>query len=170
MKKDKKKRNKQKQSHRETLRENTKKNQEKLKTRPVGKYGGKQKMKEVGGIAAAYERENLKIVDRFYDIYDRAPRREEFTKCGGKLSRVYGTHSSYQEWLRSHNYEAPGWDKTYEVYDAYDFLIFTATSETLADEFGYAPRTIRRLAAAGKRTKSGLLFKHKPFDEKEWNK
>lgn len=116
------------------------------------------------------DRYNLKIVDRFYDIYERAPRREEFTKCGGKLSYVYKLHGSYQEWLRSHKYEAPGFAETYEVYDADDILIFTATSEAVAEEFDFVPRTVRRLAAAGRRTKKGLLFKHKPFNEKEWTR
>lgn len=113
------------------------------------------------------EERNIAIVERFYDLYERAPRRDEFIQCGGSVAQAYKA-GSYQQWLRNNKYETPRYSETYEVYDEEGKLIFTGTSEIVAEEYYYAPRYVRRMAAAGKRTKSKLLFKHKPFDEKEW--
>ena len=106
---------------------------------------------------------NLKILDAFYNIYYRSPRIKEFISCGGDYLLALRMSESWCSYLELCGYDSASNYKTVEVYDKDGRLCYTGTIDAVADEFGYAKSYVRCVTSKKGRTKEGYTFKYKPF-------
>lgn len=126
--------------------------------------------KKIGYTAYKYSlddeihKNNLKILDKFYDKYLRSPTINEFKKCGGDYLFVVRNYNSYNSYLELCGYCKVLWLKTIEVYDSNGELCYTGTAEDVSEEFNYNRMYIANLIRIQKPSKSGYRFKYKEFD------
>lgn len=119
---------------------------------------------------AIIHKENLKILDAFYELYYRSPTASQFIKCGGDYLMALRMCGTWCEYLNLCGYDKASHYKTIEAYDENGKLFMVGTREQVAKKFGYDKSYITSLISTKKSTADGYTFKNREVNEEDVRK
>lgn len=104
------------------------------------------------------------IVEKFYSVYYRTPRINEFIKCGGNIEEIRNEYHNYREFLEYIGYPWSSKSETIEVLDKNQNVIFTGIIADIADEFDVTRIDVNKCLKSNMRLKSKYYLREKLFD------
>lgn len=110
------------------------------------------------------------ILERFYNIWFRAPTKKEFVACGGDINYVIGEYGEYTYMLEEHGYlnKHSGNTTIEAVHD--DGRVFTGLADEVAEELNCSIQAIRYALCVNKTPKrNGWTLRVLPFDVETFN-
>ena len=108
--------------------------------------------------------EQVEIVRRFYDIYYRSPRKDEFIECGGNLKEIEKKFTRYHWWLEDIGFPVSSKGETIEVLDDSGKAIYIGTATDIAEEFEVSRQMIPLCLRRKCKLKRRYSLKEKRFD------
>lgn len=109
------------------------------------------------------------LLEKFYNVYFRSPKKEEFEACGGNIDYIERTYGGYLKFLAKFEYPTDSMNaRTYEVIKyRTNEIIFTGTASDIAEEFNVCNHTVTRNARVGYILKEKYKIRAKPFRKED---